>query len=252
MILPDSDAFVAKKISFYSTGDGQAIALDAEGGACVYLDGPQVEIVEALSLPADMSTLESRLMQLGWETSFFSDLSSSLRELCQMGLISPIKDLAAAELKIDVQRYPYLAWPTKNRPQELMRGLNAWELFYCESDLKPGFIISDDSDNLDTTAKTALESLGISGTRDVHYLDREARRRFPDAFPAELRESITFALGFRDDPASQFGAFGANQNFILLLTAGMPVAMTDDDILPEFKRRHEYESDTTALFGGVD
>ena len=255
MILPESDTFIAKRTSLYPTAEGRVIAVDVEGGQCLYLDNPQAEVIEALSTPANLAMLEKRLIQRGWDSTFSEEVAGCIQELSRMNLIVKVNDLSEkTEITIDgPQYYPYLAWPTKNKPDELKRGLEAWALFFHDSDQKPGFIVSDDSDFPDNQTRTVLENIKKAETQDIYLLDRETRIRFAKMFPDELRQSVTFSLGLqRDIGDSKFGAYGANQNFILLLTAGSPVAMTDDDMVPELMRRHGPESNVTALYGGMD
>ena len=113
-------------------------------------------------------------------------------------------------------------------------------------------VISDDSAPENTETREAVRKYAEEYPQPVYWLNEHHKKVFIESVAPELRESAAFALGMETAESCFRGIpFGANRNFLLLLTAGSSLAMFDDDILPEFRARPDLLPGT-ALYSGPD
>jgi hypothetical protein len=132
------------------------------------------------------------------------------------------------------------AWPTRDRPGLLKRGLEAWRDALVEGGSEPlELVVADDSARDAAANAAAAAEIASSSPGSLLLLDADFTVRLNQALAKELgsdaTEALALALGL--DPGSEraAGRYGAARNRILLSLAGRAFAMSDDDVLPEFR-----------------
>ena len=240
ILISDRKTFLAKDIIHIGSIDNKALLLDSSCGKIFSLDYTQLEVVQALKTPADLNTLTARLVSIGWDTSGLDDLPSIVEDLLENECLV-ILDRFFREKPFDAQEeegksLKYITWPTKNRPNELRQALPAWRDVYIRGGNGPAFIIADDSDSDRKLVEDVVrEFASIAMPANVFYFNKNARKKFADLFASGFKEILYFVLDINLSARINLLSYGANQNFIALLSAGEQVLLTDDDIFPEFK-----------------
>lgn len=151
-------------------------------------------------------------------------------------------------------RLSSFAWPTRDRPSVLRRGLEAWRSALAEGGFgTPDLLVADDSAiEVGSTLSVAQEA-AASYPGKVLLLDKAFGKRLAETLGGELGgeagEAASFALGIGRDSEAAIGRYGAARNLILLALAGRAFAMSDDDVLPEFRQSGDaseqaFESET--------
>ncbi|HAW87310.1 MAG TPA: hypothetical protein DCX65_13705 [Spirochaetaceae bacterium] len=131
-----------------------------------------------------------------------------------------------------------LSWMTRDRPEAIARALTAWQACVLAAGLPPpDCVISDDS--VTDPAATRRVALGFASQYPgrSYYLSRAWRQDFAAALGADSAEPAAAAFAFGLSGMLPAGTYGANANCLLLALGGRLFAMSDDDILPEFRHR---------------
>lgn len=245
--------YIARPVKYLDSGNTEEKKIKIESGETYSIDFILNDILVALFCPADIPLLKNRLLQSGWDDSAFESIPEYLEELISMGLAAPLNSVIGEyetqEVNEEYSFPEFYAFPTKDRPQELERALKAWFQLFDEVSQTPGIIIADASVSSRDMNAAVLNSLKDKSKGGIYYFDNNERWNFVRQFSASIRKSAEFALSMTND--SKGTSFGVNRNFILLLTGGKKTAMSDDDILPQFRALKE-KRERMNLFTGLD
>jgi hypothetical protein len=124
---------------------------------------------------------------------------------------------------------------TRNRPRLVERGLRSAMAQAARWGERPTFVVADDSDRSDRATEAATRRAAGRGDFDVVYYGRDEATGLQARLAAHGLDAELLTLAFQ--PAS----IGGNRNLALLLSAGQPVVMIDDDILCETWEWNERE-----------
>lgn len=132
------------------------------------------------------------------------------------------------------------AWPTRDRPGLLRRGLEAWSRALTDACPEPPeLVVADDSTRDASASAAAAAEMAAAYAGRVLFLDAAFANRLGQALGRELgadaAETLAFALGLGPSPGGAAGRYGVSRNRLLLSLAGRAFAMSDDDILPDFR-----------------
>ena len=188
---------------------------------------------------------------------------------CAMGLPLPFRYAIIFDLMADATftggaddwlfsddslRLSAFAWTTRDRPEQLKRGLEAWRDALAGGCSEPPELVVADDSSREAAANAAIAAeLAASYPGSVALLDGAFANKLGQALGRELGaeavEALAFALGLDSASERAAGRCGASRNRILLSLAGRAFAVSDDDILPEFRLDSEatdevFESET--------
>lgn len=235
------DALIAADLRYRRGGPGGLVAAIEGDGPAVLLDPADEALLKAAAQPCTVEVLAARLREEGWEDEALAGLPGMIADLAGRGLVRGVGELLAAARSAAPESGPgpaveALAIPTRDRPSLLARALDAWAASASgiPGEL-PEIVILDDS--LEGTAQTrdAARAFAARYPARAVLIDGDARRRFSQALAPAAGRAAAFALGFEGRPASDIGSYGAARNLGLLVSAGRPMAMADDDTLPDFR-----------------
>jgi hypothetical protein len=127
-------------------------------------------------------------------------------------------------------RLSWLAIPTSNRPEELLRALESYALHFTRFGRSLKVLIADDSEQSQLVRESLRSRFAGSG-QTLFYLGPEEKRQFVALLTRDRslpREVVEFGIF---GPAGHTPTMGANRNAILLQTAGEMVLSVDDDTI---------------------
>ncbi|MFP4365127.1 MAG: hypothetical protein ACLFR1_14790 [Spirochaetia bacterium] len=236
-ILPSKPCFIARLVKYLKGNDNSVYAVCTETGTGHFIDPIAADVLHYLEYPMSAVELEEELAADGWERSGLSELPGILQDLQASGLVTDPYSLAVDSEKPDVYRVfslDFFAVPTKNRPEALERCLKSWAGLFSASSHSPAILISDASDARKTEISDVVKDFAGTASIPVYLITDELKKQMISLLPEHIQETARFALGEEDLPGLQDQRYGANRNFIHLITQGRSTALADDDILPEF------------------
>ena len=237
----DEEAFISTKCKFFTVGEDSFLAYNYLSRSCQII--PQY-LLRILKFTDHFRTVEDHkkaLLELGWQDDGSGYIDSSIMELAERGLLTSRKALLShLQKQISGANPPPITsiiWPTRDRNNDLERGLQSYIDNNRRHSREVQYIILDDSRSEDTSIDLQ-NILSSFGTTDIPILYAGLKEK--TTFIKELlragnsaglpKEVVDFAL-FGPNRSDNDHTFGANLNALLLSTHGQLVLATDDDIV---------------------
>ena len=258
-IEPDGNAIVAADFVDIDMGADRVLLVRARDGVTRSVERMEAEFLKALRRPCPPEAIPSKLRAMGWEAidrSWIGDLIDSLGGEGWVGsLESFVRSATEASAKLgpdkEASTLSALTWPTRDRPELLGRGLSAWRQAFESSGLAfPDAVIADDSTREEEVTRSVVERFAGEWGGETFYLERSFRNRLVGELSKLDEEIARFALDPEAPRNQGVLRYGANRNLIALACGGRKIAMSDDDVLPEFRTKAEAGAGIELMLGG--
>ncbi len=234
--------FVADDVEFFPIDEGRGVAFNPRNFCTCELTTADYNLLLTCDRMLKLEQHVVEIIQRGDHAGRTErEIKQALLEMLSTGLmLSPeqaVRQIERGGPEVHLTTSWHRGWTlgiaSADRPELLERVLNSALPYLQELEVKPRFVLADDSRDKRAGAanRASVEQFASRCGLEYEYWDRAGRERLAREFAEELprcRESIDYLLS---PSAHDVGktTTGQARNLILMRSAGTPLLMVDDD-----------------------